>query len=103
MAVGEVVLDDVLDVRHRDQVVVDGVVLAAAGMEVDESLLTGESEPVVKGPGDEVLSGSFVVAGRAVPGDARSAPTPTRCSWPQDARRFTLARSELRSTASTAS
>ena len=35
----------------------------ADGLEIDESLLTGEADPVVKRPGDEVLSGSFVVAG----------------------------------------
>ena len=35
-------------------------------LEIDESLLTGEAEPVVKAPGDEVLSGSFVVAGSGV-------------------------------------
>ena len=33
------------------------------GLQADESLLTGESEPVDKRPGDELLSGSFVVAG----------------------------------------
>ena len=41
----------------------DGVVRTADGLEVDESLLTGESDPLDKDPGDEVLSGSFVVAG----------------------------------------
>src|SRR5207244_9084481 len=61
--VGEVVLDDVLELRPGDQVVVDGTVLAAEGLEVDESLLSGESEPVAKSPGAEVLSGSFVAAG----------------------------------------
>ena len=38
-------------------------VLAATNLEIDESLLTGEADPVVKAPGDEVLSGSAVVAG----------------------------------------
>jgi len=94
--VGEVVLDDLLEVGPGDQVVVDGKVLDSTGLEVDESMLTGESEPVGKSPGEEILSGSFVVAGggsyRAtrVGGDAQAARLAER------ARRFTLARSELR-------
>jgi len=96
IAVGEVVLDDLLAIGPGDQVVVDGKVVDSTGLEVDESLLTGESEPVGKGAGEEVLSGSFVAAGggtyRAtrVGGDAHAARLAER------ARRFTLARSELR-------
>src|ERR671921_1347947 len=63
LAVGQVVLDDVLEAAAGDQVVVDGEVLEAAGLEVDESLLTGESETVTRQPGDRLLSGSFVAAG----------------------------------------
>jgi cation-transporting ATPase E len=63
VAVAEVVLDDVVELRSGDQVVADGVVLAAAGLEVDESLLTGEAVPVLKSAGDRVMSGSFCVAG----------------------------------------
>ncbi|MDI6831430.1 MAG: HAD-IC family P-type ATPase [Actinomycetota bacterium] len=59
----EVVLDDLLELQAGDQVLVDGVVLASEGLEVDESLLTGESVPVAKRPGDTVLSGSFVSSG----------------------------------------
>ena len=59
----EVVLDDVIELSTGDQVVADGLVLDSQGLEVDESLLTGESEPVDKAPGDEMMSGSFVVAG----------------------------------------
>ena len=60
-----VVVDDVLEIRAGDQVVADGEVVRAETVEIDESLLTGESEPVGKEPGDEVLSGSVVVSGAA--------------------------------------
>ena len=57
-----VVRDDLLRVRAGDQIVVDGP-LVDGRVEADESLLTGESEPVVKDPGDELRSGSLCVAG----------------------------------------
>ena len=57
-----VVRGDVLRVRPSDQIVVDGPLLDG-WVEVDESLLTGESDPVVKDPGDELRSGSLCVAG----------------------------------------
>src|SRR5256884_1679444 len=63
VAVGEVVADDLVDLRAGDQLAADGVVRASASLEADESLLTGESEPVDKQAGDRLLSGSFVVAG----------------------------------------
>lgn len=59
----DVVLDDLVRLAAGDQVPVDGVLVDSAGLEVDESLLTGESEAVVPAPGDRVLSGSVVVAG----------------------------------------
>jgi cation-transporting ATPase E len=97
VAASAVVRDDVLALEPGDQIVVDGDVLLSDRLEVDESLLTGESEPVVKAPGDRVLSGSFVVAGtgrievRELGADAYAA------RIAEDARRFTLTRSELRS------
>jgi cation-transporting P-type ATPase E len=92
----DVVLDDVVVLRPGDQVTVDGDVLVSDGMEIDESLLTGEADPVVKRVGDAVLSGSFVSAGSGV---ARATAVGVE-SYAQkigsDARRFTLVRSELR-------
>ena len=58
-----VVRGDVLRVRAGDQIVVDGPLLDGGRVEADESLLTGESDPVVKHPGDDLRSGSLCVAG----------------------------------------
>src|SRR6266540_4551013 len=94
--VGEVVLDDLLEVGPGDQVVVDGKVLDSTGLEVDESMLTGESEPVGKSPGEEILSGSFVVAGGGAYRATRIGADAQAARLAERARRFTLARSELR-------
>jgi cation-transporting ATPase E len=58
-----IVLDDVLVLRPGDQIVVDGEVVGEGRVDVDESLLTGESDLVPKQSGDEVYSGSFCVNG----------------------------------------
>lgn len=59
----DVVQDDIIELRLGDQVVCDGTILASDGLEIDESLLSGESMPVDKRVKDTALSGSFVVAG----------------------------------------
>jgi cation-transporting ATPase E len=60
---GEVVVGDLLVVRPGDQVVVDGPVVSDARLEMDEALLSGESEPVQKQQGDWLYSGSFCTSG----------------------------------------
>jgi cation-transporting ATPase E len=96
IAVKGLVIDDLIVLRPGDQISVDGEILAAAGLEVDESLLTGEADPVDKDAGSTVMSGSFVAAGSgrmratAVGADAYAYKLST------DARRFTLVKSELR-------
>jgi cation-transporting ATPase E len=60
---GDVVLGDHVLLADGESVVADGSVVAAAFLEVDEALLTGESDPVPRRPGDRLLSGSFCVAG----------------------------------------
>ena len=92
----DVVVDDVMELGRGDQIVVDGTVLDSHGLEVDESLLTGESDPVVKNPGDGLLSGSFVVAGNGRCVATRVGSAAHAAELAAEARRFTLVRSELR-------
>ena len=95
VAIEGIVLDDLVCLRSGDQIAADGVVRSTSGLQVDESLLTGEAEPVDKSIGASVLSGSFVVAGAgryqatAVGADAYAR------RLTNEARRFTPARSEL--------
>jgi cation-transporting ATPase E len=97
VAVGEVVLDDVLDAPAGSEIVVDGEVLTSRGLEVDESLLTGEADAVDKSTGDEVLSGSFVAAGAGRYRATKVGAEAYAVQLAEDARRFTLTKSELRS------
>ena len=62
--VEEIVLDDLMILSSGDQISADGIVVNNNPFEVDETLLTGESDAIHKLEGDEVLSGSFVVAGK---------------------------------------
>lgn len=62
----DVVVDDLIVLERGDQVVVDGLVEESNKMEIDESLLTGESLPIQKKAGDEVLSGSFCISGNGL-------------------------------------
>ena len=59
----EIVLDDVVILSPGDQIPVDGYLLDTDILEVNESLLTGESVPVKKSKGDTIYAGSFVVSG----------------------------------------
>jgi cation-transporting ATPase E len=92
----DVVLDDVIDASAGTQIVVDGVVVSSDGLEVDESLVSGESDPLAKGPGDPVLSGSFLAAGACRYRSTRVGRDAYASQLIEDARRFTLTRSELR-------
>ncbi|MCC5953462.1 MAG: HAD-IC family P-type ATPase [Acidimicrobiia bacterium] len=93
---GEVVADEIIELSPGDQVTVDGVVCEEVGLEIDESLLTGESDPVHKEPGDEVQSGSFVAVGSGVIRATAVGEESYAFRLGADARRFTLVHSELR-------
>ena len=95
IAVGDVVRDDLVMVQTGDQLPADGVVVTSGGLEIDESLLTGESDPVHKEPEHEVLSGSIVVAGSGSFQATRIGSEAYARRLAADARRFTMTRSEL--------
>ena len=59
----DLVLDDLIEIKAGDQISADVILIASNGLEVDESPLTGESEPVSKKPEEELLSGSIVTGG----------------------------------------
>lgn len=60
--INEIVLNDIIKLETGNQIVVDSKIISGE-IEVNESLITGEIDPVKKRPGDEILSGSFVVSG----------------------------------------
>ncbi|MFG3124361.1 HAD-IC family P-type ATPase [Streptomyces sp. NPDC048201] len=99
--ISSIVLDDLVEIGPGDKIVVDGVCAEADGLEVDESLLTGEADPVVKHPGEQVMSGSFVVAGDGAFQATKVGREAYAAQLAEEASRFTLVHSELRSGIST--
>ncbi|MFT4397499.1 HAD-IC family P-type ATPase [Gordonia lacunae] len=93
----EVVLDDIIEIGAGDQIVVDGEVVEATALDVDESLLTGEADPIDKDPGAAVLSGSFVVAGGGAYRATKVGADAYAAQLAAEASKFTLVSSELRS------
>ena len=59
----QLVRDDVAELSSGDQIPADATVLSGQ-IQVNEALITGEADAITKAPGDELLSGSFVVSGR---------------------------------------
>ena len=117
VAAAELVQDDLVLLATGDKVPVDGIVLEAEALEVDESLLTGEADPVTKRAddqhsadqhsadqhsanesrgADEMLSGSFVVAGSGIMRATRVGPDAHAAKLAAEAQQFTLVRSQLR-------
>ncbi len=64
IAVKDIVLDDLTVLSTGSQICADAVVVEGS-IEVNESLITGEPDAILKNKGDEIMSGSFVVSGSA--------------------------------------
>ncbi|WP_027498759.1 HAD-IC family P-type ATPase [Rhodococcus sp. 114MFTsu3.1] len=97
VAPDEVVLGDVIELGPGDQIVVDGSVVEASSLEVDESLLTGEADAVHKEIDAPILSGSFVVAGSGAYRATKVGRDAYAAKLAEEASKFTLVHSELRS------
>ena len=93
----DVVLDDCIVLTSGTQLVVDGEILEAEGLEIDESLLTGEADPVLKEVGDAGMSGSFVVAGSGIYRATKIGRDSFAAGLTEQAKKFQLTNSELRS------
>lgn len=61
----EVVIDDILYLKQGDSLIVDAEIINSDNCEVDESIITGESDSILKKVGDKLISGSIVVCGTA--------------------------------------
>ncbi|WP_396180110.1 HAD-IC family P-type ATPase [Citricoccus sp.] len=92
----EIVLDDAVMLRRGDQVPADGVVLSSDGLDIDESLLTGEADAVGKRTGDAVLSGSAVLSGTGLIRVTAVGPDSHASRLAIEARRYSKIPSELR-------
>lgn len=92
----DVVQDDVLVLRAGDQVAADAVIIETNGLETDESLLTGESEPVGKDIGSEVMSGSSVISGEGKASASRVGAESYASRLTTEAKRYSLVHSEIR-------
>ncbi len=96
ISASEIVVDDLIVLSAGDQLVVDGEIVACQGLEVDESLLTGEADPVDKAVGDAAMSGSFAVAGSGIYRATRVGRESFAGGLTEEARSFHLTNSELR-------
>lgn len=95
ISANEVVKDDLINLNLGDQIVADGEIILSNGLEVDESLLTGESDQIKKSTGDKVLSGSIVVAGSALMTAQQVGKSSYSAKLAAEAKQFKLASSEL--------
>lgn len=90
------VLGDLVMLQTGDQVPADAAVVQSSGLEVNESLLTGEVDPIPKRLNDAVLSGSVAVAGSAYVRIRHVGADSFVGRMTADAKRFSLVHSELR-------
>ncbi|MDT2288072.1 cation-translocating P-type ATPase [Paenibacillus larvae] len=95
IAAEELVMDDVMILKPGDRIAADASMLPGSMIEVDESLLTGEADPIGKKDGAEILSGSFVVAGSGYAMVTKVGSDTYAAKLANEAKRFKRINSEL--------
>lgn len=90
-----IVEGDLIKLKRGDQIAVDGQIIASNMLQVNESLLTGEAEPVSKKIKQEVLSGSFVVSGNGIMRATKVGEQAYAAELARKAKQFRRASSEL--------
>lgn len=96
IAIEEIVIDDMIKLIPGMQIPTDVIIVEAFGLEIDESLLTGESDSIEKSIKDCGYSGSFVVAGTGKAQVFRVGKETYINRLSEEAKRFKVVRSELR-------
>jgi cation-transporting P-type ATPase E len=94
LPIEQLVADDIVELKSGDQVAADSVV-ASGRAEVDESLVTGEADPVAKAPGDPLVSGTWLVSGALVARVVAVGADSYASRLVGEARRYSLTGSEL--------
>ncbi|WP_252231176.1 HAD-IC family P-type ATPase [Clostridium sp. ZBS15] len=91
----KIVLDDILYLDTGAQILADCEVISSVELEVDESMLTGESDSIIKYSDDKLFSGSFVVAGEAYAKVTNVGKETYASRLAEEAKKFKLINSEL--------
>ena len=97
ISIEEIVLDDVMYLESGEQILADGKLIYSNGLEIDESMLTGESDAIAKFKGDELLSGSFITAGEGYGVVTKVGKETYSSSLAEEAKQFKITNSELQS------
>ncbi|MDS0528549.1 cation-translocating P-type ATPase [Clostridium sp. SHJSY1] len=100
VSIEELVIDDIVCLSSGDQILADCKLVKGDELEVDESMLTGEADPVPKKSSDEVLSGSFVVAGEGFAKITKVGGKTYSSKLADEARKFKIVNSELQTSIS---
>ncbi|AYF54656.1 carbonate dehydratase [Clostridium novyi] len=93
--VEQVVLDDIILLKSGEQILVDCIMIDKDEIEVDESLITGEADAILKKAGDMLLSGSFVGSGSAYTKVVGVGKDTYAAKLADEARKFKLINSKL--------
>jgi cation-transporting ATPase E len=97
VSIEDIVLDDVIYLETGMQMLADAKVVQSNGLEIDESMLTGEADAISKHQGEKLLSGSFVVSGEGYAVVKKVGKETYSSTLAEEARQFKILNSELQS------